>query len=221
MYSVVVKISDRLDGYILAGGASSRMGVNKSDLLLGGEPLLSHAVNTMSEFADTVTVVGERGKTIFPADQSVRFVSDVEILEQTVARQRAPIFGLHTALSVAITEWIAVLAVDLPFVSSEMLSRLASFRGDKLDAVVPVQPDGRLQPLCAVYRRDICLESVRMALETGELSLHKLVGGVRVRRVEPRELADLPGADSFFFNINTPDDLETAAKLAESSRVVL
>lgn len=212
-----MKINGDIDGFILAGGASSRMGVDKADLQLAGETLLARAVKTMSAFPERVNVVGRRSATIASEIPGVRYVEDLSV----DAKKRAPIIGLHTALSTAGTEWISVLAVDLPFVMAELLARLASFRTEDIDAVVPVQADGRLQPLCAIYRRDGCLEAARAAIATGEFSLHKLLGGVNVRRVEQSELTDLPCAENFFFNVNTPTDLEAAAKLAETNRVVL
>ena len=212
-----MKINVDIDGFILAGGASSRMGVDKADLQLAGETLLARAVKTMSAFTERVNVVGRRNATIASEIPGVRYVEDLSV----DAKKHAPIIGLRTALSTAGTEWISVLAVDLPFVMAELLARLASFRSEDIDAVVPVQADGRLQPLCAIYRRDGYLEAARAAIATGEFSLHKLLGGVRVRRVEQSELTDLPGAENFFFNVNTPTDLEAAAKLAETNRVVL
>lgn len=217
-----MKINGDIDGFILAGGASSRMGRPKSEIVLGDRSLVERAVSTMSELADErVTIVGNDVSAGSDGTR-IKVIADfASEPDEHGHERRAPIFGLNTALSVATTEWIAVLAVDLPFVRAELLARLASFRSEDIDAVVPVQADGRLQPLCAIYRRDGCLEAARAAIATGEFSLHKLLGGVRVRRVEQSELTDLPGAENFFFNVNTPADLEAAAKLAETNRVVL
>lgn len=217
-----MKIDDDIGGFVLAGGASSRIGRPKHALLLGGRTLAERAVSTMSALTgERVTVVGNDIDGGI-GDARLKVVpDDTRGLAVSTDERRAPIFGLYTALSVANTDWVAVLAVDLPFVSGALLSRLASMRSDETDAIVPVQPDGRLQPLCAMYRRDVFLDAARIAIETGELSLHKLIGRVRVRRVEPVEFADLPDSENFFFNVNTPADLEAAAKLLEISRVVL
>lgn len=217
-----MKIYDDIDGYILAGGASMRMGRQKSELMIGGRSLVERAVSAMCELTgERVTVVGN-DISVEAIEHQIRVVSDLVggPLSQK-DNQRAPIFGFYTALTDADNEWIAVLAVDLPFATGELLSRLASMRDDEQDATVPVQPDGRLQPLCAIYRRDVFLKATQLAIEAGELSLHKLLRNVRVRRVEPAELADLPGADYFFLNVNTPDDFEIACKLVENTGVVL
>lgn len=207
-----------IEGYILAGGASSRMGRPKSELVLGSLSLLERAASTMSLLTrECVAVVGNE---ISSDACKTEFKTIKDLVSEPVERdhdRRAPIYGLFTALSVAGSEWIAVLAVDLPFVSGDLLALLASMRGEGTNAIVPVQIDGRLQPLCAIYRREVCLKAARMAIEGGELSLHKLLGALRVRRVEPYELADLQNADNFFLNVNTPQDLERARQIAEKS----
>ncbi|MFN0138743.1 MAG: molybdenum cofactor guanylyltransferase [Pyrinomonadaceae bacterium] len=217
-----MKIDDDIDGFVLAGGASSRMGRPKHALLLGGRSLAERAVSIMSALTgERVTIVGNDIDGGIGEIRVKLVPDDTRAFAVSTDERRAPIFGLYTALSLASTGWIAVLAVDLPFVSGELLARLASMRSDETDAIVPVQPDGRLQPLCAMYRRDTCSDAVSVAIETGELSLHKLLGGVRVRRVVSSEITDLPGSENFFVNVNAPDDLQAAAKLLENSRVVL
>lgn len=215
-------MDDQMDGFVLAGGASSRMGRPKSELMLGGRSLAERAVSILSALTgERVMIVGNDIDGGIGETRPRVVPDDTRALTLGTGERRAPIFGLYTALSVANTDWVAVLAVDLPFVSGELLALLASSRSDETDAIVPVQFDGRLQPLCAIYRRDTCSDAVSIAIEADELGLHMLLDGLGVRRVEPPEFADMPGSENFFFNVNTPEDLEAAAKLAETSRVVL
>lgn len=206
VYPVVVTISDDIDGYILAGGASSRMGVDKADLSLAGETLLERAVKTMSAFTGRVTVVGRPNATVASRVCGVRYVEDLAL----DAKRRAPIIGLYTALSAAESEWIAVLAVDLPFVTVDLLVRLHSFCLSDVDAVVPVQPDGRLQPLCAFYRRDRCRIASESVIESDDLSLYQLLSRLRTRKVEFAEVTDLAHSADFFLNLNVPEDFRRA-----------
>jgi molybdopterin-guanine dinucleotide biosynthesis protein A len=117
--------------------------------------------------------------------------------------------GLHAALAACRAEWAAVVACDLPFVTGELFARLMRLREDA-EAVVPVQPDGRLQPLCALYRTHPCRERARELIEQGERRPRRLVQAVRARTVAWEELADLTGAHLFFENVNTPEDYTQA-----------
>jgi molybdopterin-guanine dinucleotide biosynthesis protein A len=105
------------------------------------------------------------------------------------------------------------VACDLPFVTGELFVRLAGQR-ENFEAVVPVQQDGRVQPLCALYRREPCLSRTEELIAAGERRPRVLLDSVRARRVMFSELADLPGAELFFTNVNTPDDYARAQQVA-------
>jgi len=89
--------------------------------------------------------------------------------------------------------------------------RLASLR-ENFDAVVPVQPDGRLQPLCALYRAEVARERAEELIATGERRPRALLERLSTRLVAFEELKSLEGATRFFTNINTPDDYAHAQK---------
>jgi penicillin-binding protein 1C len=90
------------------------------------------------------------------------------------------------------------------------LARLGELRTTDTDAVVPRQPDGRPQPLCAFYSTVRCLELAARLLDEGERRPRVLLQQARTRWVAPRELADLRDAELFFLNVNTPEDYERA-----------
>src|SRR5207244_12891152 len=67
-------------------------------------------------------------------------------------QDRGSFGAVHAALAHARTEWAVVLACDFPFISVELLQYLSTLLSDHVDAIAPIQPDGRVQPLCAFYR---------------------------------------------------------------------
>jgi molybdopterin-guanine dinucleotide biosynthesis protein A len=90
--------------------------------------------------------------------------------------------------------------------------------GDDFDAVVPIQPDGRPQPLCAFYRRKSCLLPAKQLIAEGEHKPRALLAKVRTRFVDFRELSDLPGAEDFFLNVNAPGDYDRAQDIMAQSQ---
>lgn len=195
----------RIDGFILAGGASSRMGRAKAGLSIDGRTFLERAADALAAVAGPrVQVVGGTG------DVGTLNVIPDELPPGVGTGSRGSIIGLYTALLKCSAPWAAVLACDLPFVSGELIELLARRIDISVDATVPVQADGRLQPLCAIYDRGRCLPVVERVLNCGNWSLNAMLGDLRVHRVEFFDVARLHGSDGFFMNINTPEDLRQA-----------
>ena len=94
------------------------------------------------------------------------------------------------------------------------MKRLASYCSNEFDAVVPVQPDAKLQPLCAFYRREKCLPIVKQLIDEGDVKMQSLISSLRTRFVEFDEIAELAGSANFFHNVNRPEDYETALEIA-------
>jgi molybdopterin-guanine dinucleotide biosynthesis protein A len=193
-----------VEAFILVGGGSSRMGTNKAQLRFGDETTVERIAKELSKVTPNISVVGSH-EGLFT---EFRNVPDVH-------RQWGALGGIHAALGACKADWAMVIACDLPFVSSELCLRLAQFawEGSDIDAVVPVQVDGRPQPLCALYAGEICLREADRLIAGGEHTPRALLANVRTRWVESQELADLAGAEHFFLNVNTPADYERAKEI--------
>jgi molybdopterin-guanine dinucleotide biosynthesis protein A len=123
--------------------------------------------------------------------------------------------GLYTALSTARHPSVGVVACDMPFANPILLKyqyNLLMALG--VDLVVPRGGNG-LEPFHAVYRRQTCLPYVRSALEAGKRRVDAWFGEVKVRYLEAREIQRFDPDGLAFFNINSPEDLVTAEKMAK------
>lgn len=186
------------EAFILAGGASSRMGTDKSQLLLEDQTFVKRIAATLLTVTNSVRLVGGQENSGLPA------VADVY-------PHWGALGGLHAALSACRSEWAIVVACDLPFVTSDLFQRLASLRANH-DAVVPVQPDGRPQPLAAMYRADPCAQRATGLIEAGRRRPLDLLQSINTRWVEFAEIANIAQAERFFVNINTPEDYYEATR---------
>lgn len=190
-----------IEGFILTGGKSSRMGTDKARLRLGAESFTEKIAAALSSISERIRVVGAQGG-----------VSAWPVVPD-VYQEWGALGGLHAALAACRGSWAAVVACDLPFVTGELFLRLVSLR-ENFEAVVPVQTDGRLQPLCALYAIEPCLRRAEELIAAGERRPRALLDSVRARRLMPFEFADLPGAELFFTNVNTPEDYARAKATA-------
>jgi molybdopterin-guanine dinucleotide biosynthesis protein A len=194
-----------VQGFILVGGASSRMGRDKSQLLFNGHTSIERIATELVAVALPVNLVGAR--------QQYRHLSFKNVPDTHPGW--GALGGIHAALQACERDWALIVACDLPFVTGRLFERLAALRGDHADAVVPVQADGRPQPLCALYRREACLPEAERLIERDEHTPRALLAAVTTRWIAKGELEDLPGAKNFFFNVNTQMDFEEAKKLLD------
>lgn len=186
---------EQIAAFILAGGASSRMGSDKSQLRLEQQTFTERIAETLLQITDSVSIVGRDSD-----ESSLRSVADVY-------PKWGALGGIHAALAACSREWAIVVACDLPFVTSELFSYLAAQRMDH-ETVVPVQEDGRPQPLAALYRVDPCLRQATGLIEAGRRRPLDLLEAVKTRWVAFDELRNFARAQSFFVNINTPEDYD-------------
>src|ERR1700720_257799 len=154
-------------GFVLAGGKSSRMGAgsdrdkDKAFLEFRGQTLLDRALAVMGLVCDSTATVGDPAK----------FTKYESVVADTFPGC-GPLAGIHAALLHSPAALNLMLAVDMPFVSRELLAFLfATATGEAKDAIVTVPRSVRgLQPLCAVYRRDFS-RVAEQALRAGKYKI--------------------------------------------------
>ena len=196
-------------GFILAGGASRRMGTDKSRLLLNGRSFVECITNEMSGVVSTVTLVGNM--TGEPILRNADAIQSKLPTVPDVYPDWGALGGVHAALSNCSREWALVVACDFPLVRKELFVRLASLR-DGFDAVAPVQRDLIRQPLCTLYRVEPCRREAEQLIKTGERKPIALLQSVKTRWVSFSEIIDLADAERFFDNINTPQDYDRISR---------
>jgi molybdopterin-guanine dinucleotide biosynthesis protein A len=193
-----------VEGFILVGGQSSRMGSDKSQLVFGQQTGVERIARALRPLSTRVRLVGSHVQAE---------ASGLANVPDTHERWGA-LGGIGAALGACQSEWAVVVACDLPLVSGDLFHRLCHLtqqtHPQTVDAIVPIQADGRPQPLCAVYRCVTCSGAAKKLIAEGEHKARALLATVRTRWVEFRELVDLPGSEHFFLNVNTSDDYERA-----------
>ena len=204
----------RLDvtAVILAGGMSRRLGRNKAVEMFDSETLIHRAIGRMRHVAANVVVV---------ANDDIR-IAELDLPGDVVAvideyAGKGPLAGIYTGLNASTTEWSVFCACDMPFLSPALYHALLSNR-DAHDAVVPIV-DGRPEPVHAAYSR-ACLGPIRDKLSTDDLKITGFFQDVSVRYFSEDEVRAIDPDLLSFFNINTQQDLETAARLASAESQV-
>jgi molybdopterin-guanine dinucleotide biosynthesis protein A len=190
---------------IQAGGESRRMGADKALLPFLGQPLILRPLNHLAGLADEVLVTSNHA-------ESYRFLGLTPISD--LLPGYGALGGLYTALSVARYPFVALVACDMPFASLEIFAlELVLLQETGVDAVVP-RYTGGTEPFHAVYRRESCLPFVRSSLQAGKRRVDSWFSEVNIRYLEAEEMLPYDPEGLAFLNINTPEELQEAERLA-------
>ena len=188
---------------LLLGGSSTRMGSDKAQLTVAGEPAATRLAKLLAGLFEDVLLVGGDPPPTAPG----RHVADLD-------GPPCALRGVASALAAAREERVLVVATDLMALTPELLLGMTAF--PEADAVVP-RAGGYAQPLCALYRRAPALAAARACLAREALALGALLDCLTVCWLEGDDLAALDPDGLALANVNTPNDYaRLVARAAQS-----
>jgi molybdopterin-guanine dinucleotide biosynthesis protein A len=173
---------------ILAGGESRRMGADKSLCDAGGRPLIAHIAAQLDYFPERLIGASDAGKFAF---------LELSVVPDRVPG-RGPLMGILSCVDRAAHDLCFVTACDIPLLDPAFVLGLIEQAGG-VDVVMPRLPDGRTEPLLAVYRKSI-VPVAEDLLQDGPRRIIALLDRVRVRYVPF-------GPPAWYRNLNSTDDL--------------
>jgi molybdopterin-guanine dinucleotide biosynthesis protein A len=110
-----------------------------------------------------------------------------------------PLGGILTALESTTADWNLIVACDMPGLKVDFLRDLMDTAEHcDADALVPAGPNGRLEPLCAVYHRN-SRQGPYTAFARG---VRKIAAALEEVRTVTWTVSEV----SCFQNVNTPED---------------
>ena len=184
-----------VSGIVLAGGKSRRMGQNKALMELAGRPLIAIVAERLRVVVDEI---------IISADEVELYSSFADLVVPDRFKGVGTLGGVHAGLAAASHDLALVVGCDMPFLDPLVLAWFAEAANDA-DVVVLRQGEW-VEPLHAVYRKRQCLPAIEAAIRSGRRRIISFFDAVRVRYVDPAEIAHLDPDLRSFYNINTPDD---------------
>ncbi|HQG46530.1 MAG TPA: molybdenum cofactor guanylyltransferase [bacterium] len=201
-----------ITGIILAGGASARFGRDKALVRIGHHSAIGIAVELMQSIFKQVWI-------------SARRAEDYSFLNLPVIPDlypgAGPLAGLHAALKQSTTDKNIVISCDLPLMNREVIDALiTSSPGHQ---IVVVQAAERLQFFPGFYHRSLLpLIEERLACTppgTGRNRSYSLYALIQQADTAVLDAASFPFIkETYFLNMNTPEDFEKIQRIAELGR---
>jgi molybdopterin-guanine dinucleotide biosynthesis protein A len=186
-----------ITGVILAGGKSSRMGVNKSFLKLGSQTIIERIVNLMKSIFSEVIIITN-------TPDEYKFLNLP--LYEDIYKWKGPLAGIHSALTQSQTEKIFVLSCDVPLMSKEMIEYVIEYKSNK--SIIFCEAAGYHQPLVGVYSKKILSEIEKFISnnEMSDKSFHQFLKNIDMEIIHPEDLPFYK--DDIYLNVNRPIDYE-------------
>lgn len=202
----------RKAGLILAGGKSSRMGLNKALIELGGKAVVTRVTESLLQVTSEIIVTVAKDAPLH--EYRRRLPQDVLIMRDKMDSS-TPLVGIISGLEELQPCYCITLSCDLPFVSPKVLQRLFQ-EAEGYDATIPQWPNGRIEPLHAVYRSEKAEAAAREAYADKEWANRDMVKRLKMVRMVPTESLRTLDPDLLtFFNMNSPADMKQAEMIAQ------
>jgi len=200
------------NGYVMAGGGSTRFGEDKARALFAGKPMLLRMYDLLRGVAGTVRVVAPRGRY---EDLGLQTIEDLWPGE-------GPLGGIITALlnareSGSGAEWNVILSCDMPFLTQEWLAfLLARAAASGALALVPLSAHGR-EPLCACWRTS-AVDEIQAAFAGGMRRVNDALKRLHADVLDEADWKRFDSAGRLFWNMNTVEDYREAQRILEAER---
>lgn len=184
-----------MNGYILAGGKSSRMGRDKGLMLFKGKSLIQYVIEQLKPAVNRVVLV---------ANNSAYRDFGLEVIPDLI-KDIGPAGGIYSALKHTDTRFNFILSCDMPFIKSEAIEFIIQ-NSSQWQITVPLYHQ-KIEPLCGVYTKE-CLTEWLGLIQHDIIRLQDMITYFRLLQLN----VDNNGSfnDLLFQNINTLPDLVNA-----------
>lgn len=194
---------DDISGVVLAGGANRRFnGLIKSNLVIGGETIMSRITGVLDGiFSNIIVVTNTPGA--FRRMDKFRVVGDR-------FRNIGPLGGIHAAMKASRCSACFIFAGDMPLLDRNLIVRQTEFYRQHRCDVLIARSNDYTEPLHAIYSTRILKSLERYISGEKNYAVRKFLETVDVDYFDltPSDIACRP-----FTNINYPDDIKDLENL--------
>ncbi|MBI4665544.1 MAG: molybdenum cofactor guanylyltransferase [Nitrospinae bacterium] len=186
---------------ILAGGASRRMGRDKSFIEVDGVMMIERVIGAVKPVCSDIVII---------ANQPEGFHHLNLPIYPDIITGMGPLSGLHSAFANTGADEIFLAACDMPYISPAVAEKILAYPMNGFDAAIPFV-NGLEQGLLARYSTK-AMERFNDRIAEGSIKfdefrkgLHKTLIGEEVFKTVDSELRS-------FINLNSPEDMEQLSR---------
>ncbi len=200
---------------ILAGGNSSRYGMDKALVEFHGKLLVTHMIEFARRLSDRVIIAVGRDEQI---DILKPYAENMEIVVDPDESERSALNGAVTAFEFTDREYTLLLPVDSPLAKYDLFRTLIELSPGH-SAIVPSWPNGYIEPLHSVYRTELAYSKGLQCLESGKRRMRDLLEFLpNVLYISTEVLKQFDENLESFTNLNTPEDMRRIEQNTRNNR---
>ena len=192
---------NNINGYILAGGKSSRMGKDKGMIIYNGKAIIEYIIEQLKPLVNKLVIVSNN----FEYEKF-----GVEVINDLL-KDIGPAGGIYTALNHTKEELNFIVSCDMPQINKEAIAFI--IKNSTNSQITVPEKGGEIEPLFGVYTKD-CLTKWAECIKQREIKLKEMITNFKLNIINTDD--NILFNDNFFMNINTNKDLNNAISLIKN-----
>ncbi len=204
---------------ILAGGQSRRLGVDKALISLKDKPIIVRTIEKIYSKSEDILIVTKSEKRAKNIKQILE--EPVKVIWDDEPSFETPLIGALSGFKRALNEHILLLGCDMPLIKPEVIDLMFECYSEASSiyyAVVPQHPNGYIEPLCAIYRKEPAIKALTQCIEEKSFKLKSFIDHISTVHFLPiKKIQNKDPELLTFYNVNTRDDLVKLMRILERS----
>ena len=184
-------MNTEIEGVILAGGESKRMGENKSLIKLYSKTLVEHVYDRLKNQVSHVSINTNQPIKQFP--RNIQF-------QDRIQNRLGPLAGIQAGLIQAKKNWVQFCPNDCPFLPITLVERLSVYIKNKGPSIIVPTHNNLIEPTFMLCHRSL-VKNLESFLNSGERKMELWIKENNYVTVNFTNINE-------FTNINTQEELK-------------
>jgi molybdopterin-guanine dinucleotide biosynthesis protein A len=180
-----------IEGVILAGGESKRMGQNKSLVKFNNKFLINHVYERLAPQVSKIWISTNVPIGLYP--ESIQF-------KDLINNHLGPLGGIHAGLFHSTKNWVQFCPNDCPFIPKNLVSILSAKINERKPKIIVPTIENKLEPVFILCPRSV-IENLEVFIKNGERKIDTWI------QKNDFELVEFKNTNAFI-NINDQKELK-------------
>ena len=182
---------------VLAGGKSSRMGFDKSTMVLQNKKLIESTIKKLDSLFDDIII------SVDCIEKKSEFNHDKIVVDKV--KGVGPLGGMISALEMAQSDRLFVIPCDMPVIDIKYISFMMKYMDD--NEIILSEKNGYFEPFPGFYSKSL-IPRIEELINQNRRSIRSIFECSRTKVISESEWKKLGFSEEIFTNLNTTQDVE-------------